>query len=151
MSLSRADPALRRGRLVGQALCPGNYNDFHLNDHGDHRFGDRGKTGQGEGYYYVERCKFSEKLNVEPHGQARGTTWFRRFASRTARCSGTTSRSVQSALCIHPRLKPWPSASGVKNTRALEMKDMWVTLHLSSFPATQSNRNQTLAEKYGFA
>ena len=29
---------------------------------------------------------------VEPHGQTRGTTQFRRFASRTAGLSGTTSR-----------------------------------------------------------
>jgi hypothetical protein len=51
---------------------------------------------------------------VEPHGQARGTTLFRRFALRTAGLRGTASRSPQSALRIHPRLKPWPSASGVK-------------------------------------
>ena len=31
-------------------------------------------------------------LTVEPHGQARGTTWFRPFASRTPGLSGTTSR-----------------------------------------------------------
>jgi len=54
---------------------------------------------------------------VEPHGQARGTTLFRRFVLRTAGLSGTTSRSPQSALHIHPRLKPWPSASGVKRLR----------------------------------
>ena len=54
---------------------------------------------------------------MEPHGQARGTTLFRRFVLRTAGLSGTTSRSPQSALHIHPRLKPWPSASGVKRLR----------------------------------
>jgi len=31
-------------------------------------------------------------LPVEPHGQTRGTTWFRRFASQTAGLSGATSR-----------------------------------------------------------
>jgi len=46
---------------------------------------------------------------VEPHGQARGTTWFRRIAPQSAGLSGTTSRLNR----IHPRLKPWLSAGGV--------------------------------------
>jgi len=35
---------------------------------------------------------FKQNDRVEPHGQARGTTKSRRFASRTAGLSGTTSR-----------------------------------------------------------
>jgi len=36
--------------------------------------------------------KLGHHERVEPHGQALGTTWFRRFASRTAGLSGATSR-----------------------------------------------------------
>ena len=45
-SPGRADPPLRRGRLVGETLRLGNYDDIHLLDLGRHRLPDWNKTNE---------------------------------------------------------------------------------------------------------